>query len=119
MQKLLNAFGKKLHETFETPPKTMASRNLLKRANLIALLAENLQPKRTRLQMLVKQAEGKARNAAPDLQSELEASYKLVREEFALLAFLYDLRVHGGLAHPPSKKQAAAAATNLDLPRNN
>ena len=55
----------------------------------------------------------------PDLQSELEGLYKRVRDEFAPLAQLYDLRVHGGLAHAPNKERAAAAAAELGLPKEN
>lgn len=68
------------------------------------------------LPLLVKSAEGKDMNAAPDLQAELESSYTQVREDFAPLAFLYDLRIHGALAHPPSKEEATEAATQLGLP---
>jgi hypothetical protein len=69
--------------------------------------------------MLVRQAEGKVKNGDPDLQAELEASYKRVRQEFAPLAFLYDLRTYGGLAHKPDKARAAAAAARLGLPEKN
>jgi len=41
---------------------------------------------------------------------------RLVRDEFSPLAFLYDLRVHGGLAHHPNMTEAAAAAVRLGLP---
>jgi len=120
LRKLLNAVGKKLHETLEKSPKPLGSRNLLQRATLIALMVEGIQPKKARLPMLVKQAEAKAKSAAEsDLQKELEQLHKRVRDEFAPLAFLYDLRTHGGLAHPPNKEEAAAAATKLGLPREN
>jgi len=70
--------------------------------------------------MLVRQAEGKAKNAGdPDLQVELETSHRRVRDEFAPLAFLYDLRTYGGLAHAPNKGRAADAAAELGLPKRN
>jgi hypothetical protein len=120
LRKLLNAVGKKLHETFEKSPKPLGSRNLLQRATFIALLIEAIQPKRTKLTTLVKQAEGKGKSPVePDLQAELERLHEQVRHEFAPLAFLYDLRIHGGLAHPPNKAEAATATAKLGLPTGN
>jgi hypothetical protein len=120
LRKLLNAVGKKLHETFEKSPKPLGSRNLLQRATLIALFIEVIQPKRTRLTTLVKQAERKGSSAVDsNLQAELERLHEQVRDEFAPLAFLYDLRIHGGLAHPPNKAEAATAAAKLGLPSGN
>jgi len=120
LRKLLHLVGKKLHETLDKSPKPLGSRNLLQRATLVALLIERIQPKKGRLPMLVKQAEAKANSAAvSDLQRELEQLHQRVRDEFAPLAFLYDLRTHGGLAHPPNKAEAATAATKLGLPREN
>jgi hypothetical protein len=118
LRNLLNSVAKNLHETFEKPPKPLGSRNLLQRVTLMALLIEDLQPRIARLPELVRQAEGKARNAAkPDLQAELEASCKRVRDEFVPLAFLYELRTHSGLAHSPNKEKVAAATAKLGLPK--
>jgi hypothetical protein len=120
LRKLLNAVGKKLHESFDKSPTTLGSRKLLQRATLIALLVEAIQPKTTRLPMLVKQAEGKGKSPIEaDLQAELTRLHKRVQDEFAPLAFLYDLRIHGGLAHPPNKQEAASAAAKLGLPKGN
>ena len=66
--------------------------------------------------MLIRRAEGEAASTKDDLQVELEKLYKRLREEFAPLAFFYDLRVHGGLAHNPNMKEAAKAAGALGLP---
>jgi hypothetical protein len=119
MRRLLGKLGKGLHQTFDKEPRPLGSRNLLQRLTLIARLIEQLQPDLSELPSLVKQAEGKAVNAAEDLQAELDGVYKQVRAEFAPLAFLYDLRIHGGLAHPPSKEDAGAAARSLGLPKEN
>ena len=51
-----------------------------------------------------------------DVQAELEKLYERVRDEFAPLVFLYELRVHGGLAHHPNTKEAAKAAAKLGFP---
>ncbi len=68
--------------------------------------------------MLLKQAEGMVKKAAsPDLQRELEKANKQVRDEFAPLAFLYNLRNHGGLAHLPSKEKVEAEASKLGSPK--
>jgi hypothetical protein len=120
LRKLLNAVGRNLHETFGRPSTPLASRNLLQRVTLMTLLIEAMQPRRARLAKLVKQAEGKPKNqAGRDLQVELEGLHKQVRSEFAPLAFLYDLRTHGGLAHRPHEKKARAAAVGLGLPEGN
>ncbi len=119
MRSLLSTLGPHLHRTFDKPPQSLGSRNLLQRITLAAVLISRLQPDLAELPVLVQQAEGKAKNAVPELQADLEALYNQVREAFAPLAFLYDLRTHGGLAHPPGKEEAAEAAANLGLPREN
>jgi len=120
LRKLLNAVGKKLDQTLEKSPRPLGSRNLLQRVTLVARLIEEIQPKKTQLPMLVKQAEAKAKSVTdPDLQRDLQELHRRVRDEFAPLAFLYDLRTHGGLAHPPNKAEAAIAARKLGLPKEN
>jgi hypothetical protein len=120
LRKLLNAVGKNLHESFEKSHKPLGSRNLVQRVTLIALLVETIQSRMAQLPRLVRQAESKAKNRVkPDLQTELERLHKRVRDEFAPLAFLYDLRTHGGLAHPPNREEAAVAAAKLGLPKGN
>jgi hypothetical protein len=119
LRDLLKVVGN-LHQTFEKQPKSLGSRNLLQRLALMALLIEDFQPDMAELPMLVQRAEGKATEVAqPDLQAELERSHRRIRDEFAPLAFLYDLRTHGGLAHPPNQEKAAAAAAKLGLPNGN
>lgn len=117
---LLNAIGKSLHQTFEKSPQSLGSRNLLQRTALVALLIEHFQPDLQEIPKLIQFAECTATESAqPDLRTELEESYRRIRDEFAPLAFLYDLRTHGGLAHPPNLEEAAAAAAKLALPRGN
>jgi len=120
LRKLLSAVGNNLHLNDESPPRSLSSRNLLQRLTLIAVLIEGFQPDTAEIPMLVRQAENKAKDAGdPDLQAELEALYRRVRDEFAPLAFLYDLRTYGGLAHAPNKGRAADAAAELGLPKRN
>jgi hypothetical protein len=119
LRALLTFVDANLHKNFENPPQTLGSRNLLQRVTLVALLISNLRPELTELLALIKQAEGKAKNTIADLQVELEKLCKQIRDEFAPLAFLYDLRTHGGLAHPPNKEEAAIAAAKLGLPKGN
>jgi hypothetical protein len=117
---LLNAVGKKMHESFDRSGVTLGSRKLLQRTSLIALVIEALQPKWAKLPALVKRAEGRGTGHIDfDLKEELEKLHTRIRDEFAPLAFLYDLRVHGGLAHPPNKEDAATAAAKLGLPKGN
>jgi len=119
LRTFLKVIGENLHQDFENPPKTLGSRKLLQRAVLLAQLIEKFQPDVSELPTLIQQAEGKASATEPDLQVELEDAYNRVRDEFAPLAFLYDLRIHGGLAHQPNKERAAAAAAKLGLPTKN
>jgi hypothetical protein len=119
LRKLLRVFGDELHLNGETPPRPLGSRNLLQWVALTAVLIENFKPGVASVPVLVKQAEGKSTAVEPDLQAELEGLYRLVRDEFAPLAFLYDLRTHGGLAHHPNLVEARAAAVRLGLPDKN
>jgi len=77
---------------------------------------DNLRPNIAEIPSLVRRAESEAESAEDDLQAEIEKLYKHVRDEFAPLAFLYDLRVHGGLAHHPNIKEEAKAAKALGFP---
>jgi hypothetical protein len=76
LRKLLSAVGRTLHMNDENPPRPLGSRRLLQRLALIAVLIESFQPDIAGIPMLVRQAEGKAKNAnEPDLQAELEISH--------------------------------------------
>jgi len=119
LRKLLTILGGNLHLNEASPPAPLGSRNLLQRVTLVAVLVADLRPEMAAVPALVKQAQGNAPGAEADLQAELARLYGRVREKFAPLAFLYDLRIHGGLAHPPNKAQASEAAALLDLPRQN
>jgi hypothetical protein len=117
LRKFLRAIDSNLDKNYENPPRALGSRNLLQRLALVALLIEKLDPKAAELPVLIRQAEGQEKNVEqPDLQVELEAYGKLIREESAPLAFFYHLRSYGGLAHAPNKNRAAKAASQLGLP---
>jgi hypothetical protein len=110
----------KLHESFDKPPKPLGSRKLLERATFVTLLVKELQPKDSMLVKLARVAEGKdAARFDPDLKDELKNLHNRVHNEFAPLAFLYDLRVFGGLAHPPNRQKAGTVAAQLGLPQGN
>jgi hypothetical protein len=110
----------RLHESFDKSPKPLGSRKLLERAVLLTLLMKELQPKDSMLVKLARVAEGKdAIGVEPDLKDELKNLSTRVHNEFAPLAFLYDLRVFGGLAHPPNRQKAGKAAAQLGLPQGN
>lgn len=120
MRQFLNIFGTRFHESFDTGHPTLGSRRLLQRISLSAAIIENIRPKLSKLPALVKIAEGAAVGRIDtELKSELLALHAKVRDDFAPLAFLYDLRVHGGLAHPPNRKKAMLAASELGLPKGN
>jgi hypothetical protein len=119
LTKLLRSIGDHLHENYEKPPKPLGSRNLLQRLTLIAILIDVFRPDRATIPDLVSHAEGKSRSNDTDLQVDLEKINRGVREVFQPLAFLYDLRTHGGLAHPPNREEASRAAVQLGLPERN
>jgi hypothetical protein len=108
LRRLLSAFGNELHLNSQEKP--LGSRNLLQRAALVAELVARFRPKTHDIADLVAWAESGTGAAEADLQAELTRAYVELRQEFSPLAFLYELRVHGGLAHPPSPQSVATAA---------
>jgi hypothetical protein len=117
LRQLLQSVAKNLHQTFDNPPRSLWSRNLLQRVALVSAIIVRFRPEKEELLSLLHFAEGKSKSPHPDLQTELEAVYHSVRDEFAPIAFLYDLRIYGGLAHPPNKEKAGLAAAELGLPK--
>jgi hypothetical protein len=117
---LLCAIGQGLHQTFDKPPHPLGSRNLLQRTALIALLVKRFLPHLQEIPNLIQQAERESTETPRgDIHSELKECYQQIRIDFAPLAFLYDLRTYGGLAHSPNLEEAAAAAARLGLPDGN
>ncbi len=120
LRKVLNAIGEDLHLNEEKPPRPLGSRNLLQRLTLVAALFSSVRPSLAGISLLVRQAEQKSKDTTqPDLQGELEHIYGEVRAEFRALAFLYDLRSFGGIAHTPNPKRIADATSQLGLPERN
>jgi hypothetical protein len=113
LRKLLCSIGPSLHLKKN---ESLGSRNLLQRLFLVAAIVVKVRPPLTELPVLVEQAEkSTSPNADQDLQRELSLINSDVRMEFSPLAYLYDLRNHGGMAHKPSKAGVAIAAQNLGL----
>ena len=118
LRKILGIWDPRLH--LSDTEQSLGSRKLLERVSLIAALIEEFQPTSEEIPILVKQAEGYTNSAAdPDLQAELERSFGNIRAEFSPLAFLYDLRTHGGITHSPDKTKVAMAVEKLSLPKKN
>ena len=83
-------------------------------------MIEEFQPNSAEIPELVKQAESQTISTVDtELQAELKKSCDKIRGVFVPLAFLYDLRTHGGLAHSPSKDKVATAMVELGLPERN
>ena len=116
LRRMFSAIDASLHLDDDRSRNPLSSRNLLQRATLTAALIEQLGPDQTTLADLVKQAEGQQRASDPDLQREVAGLNRRIRDEFAPLAFLYDLRISAGLAHPPNRERAGEAAAALGLP---
>ena len=120
LRELLRTMESSLHLNDDDPPKSLGSRKLLERLTLIAVLIAEIHPRLVELPILVSRAERKARSEhEEDLQFELETYYRQVRDELAPLAFLYDLRNFGGLAHAPNRDRASNAAAEMGLPERN
>lgn len=98
---------------------TLGSRKLLERLVLLATIGTAVDPAPDEVLDLLKIAEGgkPGKVGDKDLTIELAGYHEKVRHDLRALAFLYDLRTHGGLAHPGSPEKAADAAEQLGLPR--
>lgn len=118
MRGALMKVGAELHLGRDKKP--LGSRNLLQRCVFVASVISDLRPSIGDVAALVELTESPtSQNADQDLKSELLQLFQAVRADFSPLAFLYDLRVHGGIAHPPNKAEASAAATRLGLRPSN
>lgn len=118
LRAVATAVGESLHLNDEKPPRPLGGRKLLERLTLMAAIIAELMPDTAVLPALTLEAEGKA-SKSEDLHDELSQIYADVRAAGAALAFLYDLRTFGGLAHPPNIPRAREAALSLGLPDRN
>lgn len=116
LRRLLGRMDSRLEMNDEEPPKPLGSRKLLQRLVLSAILIEEMNPSMEALCSLVLNAEGKSSESDKELQLELQRLNKRSREDMAALAFLYDLRNAGGLAHSLNKQNASNVAVKLNLP---
>ena len=120
LRKVICSVGNNLHLNDETPPRPFGSRNLVQRLVLICVLIDKFRPEPSSIPILIQQAEGKEENINdPELQNELKAVNREVRDSISPLAFLYDLRTHGGLAHAFNRARISKAANYLGLPKEN
>ena len=118
LRKLLQTWDNYLH--LNDQQESLGSRKLIERVTLIAVMIEEFQPDSAEIPELVKQAESQTISTVnPELQAELKEAFKKTRDVFAPLAFLYDLRTHGGLAHSPNMGEVATAMIELGLPERN
>lgn len=116
LRRLLGRIDSTLEMNDEEPPKPLGSRKLLQRLVLSAILLDEMNPEMEALCSLVLSAEGKHSESDKELQLELQRLNKRSREDMAALAFLYDLRNAGGLAHSLNKQNASDVAVKLNLP---
>ncbi len=117
IRSVLATMGAGLHMASAAPDRPLGSRNLLQRLVLICALIWNLRPSIGAIPAMVREAEGMTEDAyEPDLRAELRDRYAQVQRMFAPMAFLYDLRTHGGIAHAPNMGGVSTAARELGLP---
>ena len=114
IRKLLRVWEGNLH--LNSRGQSLGPRKLLERVTLIATLIDALRPAKSEISLLVGRAEGPIKLDNSGLQRELYAHYQNTRSRMEPLAFLYELRTHGGLAHAPNEQKLAAAVINLGLP---
>lgn len=124
MRRILLGYGKRLHKKNPCGSKgggDLGSRKLLERVLLVAEIERSLAiASEDNLGVLVSVAEGgKTGNLDPELAQEVGKIHKRVRHELRALAFLYDLRTHGGIAHTASPAKTANAAKELGLGPSN
>jgi len=115
LRQLCHRWGRDFHK--DNNGKPLGSRRLLERVTFSALLLAELQLSMTDFskfgKKIVEQSESHVESS---LQIEIDKLRKRARCNLAPLAFLYDLRVYGGLAHQPNMKKISIAATKLGLP---
>lgn len=118
IRRVVRAWGEDLHQDRQN--QSLGSRKLLERISLIAVLIEDLQPNRAEIPKLVRVAEGQSLETVDtELASELERLSSKNRVMLAPLAILYDLRTHGGVAHPPDSRKVESAASKLGISTRN
>ena len=118
LRRVVRAWGKDLHQIRQN--QSLSSRKLLERVSLIAVLIENLQPDIAEIPELVRVAEGQPLDTFDtELETEIRRAYCKTRKMLAPLAFLYDLRTHGGVAHAPDSTKVGSAAGKLGLSTKN
>ncbi len=119
LRQLTVTIGGSLDLNEETPPRPLGSRRLLQRVTLVAAVIAHFGLQCGDLARLVREIEANKALSDRDLQIELQSLYRRLRSEFGPLAFLYDLRTFGGLAHQPTLPKARGAAADLGLPDKN
>ncbi len=114
LRSMIRAWGANLHLDWQN--QSLGSRKLLERISFIAVLIEDLQPNNAEIPELVRIAESQSLDTDDtELASELKGSFNTNREKLAPLAFLYEIRTHGGVAHPPDSRRVKSAAENLGI----
>ena len=118
IRRVVRAWGEDLHQDQQNQP--LGSRKLLERISLIAILISNIQPNNAEIPNLIRVAEGQSLDTIDaELATELRSLFRNNHEMLAPLAFLYDLRTHGGVAHPPDSRRVKSATVNLGLSAEN
>lgn len=115
LRELLRHIHKTLHLKFGSGD-SLASRKLLERLSLATVIIRELQPKLDELPKLIEIAEARTNDSDP-LSEELRKLNNRNLADLSALAYLYDLRNIGGMAHQSDPKAAGDIAEKLGLPR--
>ena len=123
IRKGLHAFGQHMHlaDPTRTGSDPLGSRKLFERLVLASRVLQNLQCGPEKIPALIKAAE--TNDALEGIDQDLAVELVQIREAclkgVASLAFLYELRRNGGIAHQPNPEKFAKAASHLGLPKTN
>ena len=117
LRPFLQKFGPELHRSFNNPPQTLGTRNLLQRMALVVTIEHSFRPQRLEMASLVKRAEGADASGDAEVLRELHSLHAAVHDEFSVLAYLYDLRNFAGIAHTPNPNRVGDTVQQMGLPR--
>lgn len=118
LRRVLSSLDSNFDKNSEDSPRPLGSRNLLQRLGSVASVITSLNVDGASVAELVLQAEGCRSNDDKDVESELRKLHEKVREIMRPLAFLYDLRNCGGVAHSVKINDLRKLTSSMNMPKS-